>query len=360
MNSAASKLGKLENVQIMEHINGYFNELNRKNRDFVQDGKVNGTASSYEADIRLFFFLMRGKDKGKELEFLSLDDLNITQEDFEEYIEKLCNLKDVKGNNFYVNKTINKKSVALKSFIRYMKRKKVIATDISYLELIKGEKERKVHYGVLSPEETLTMANLCLEERDKKLTKKLLILTAFKTGLRISELLDLNWKNSFLFKGDEVYLKGYGKGNKPFEIKITRELYEEMQQLNQGHDKIFQISKRRVSDLMDRLRTKMNIDESRMITFHSIRKAYGTLYYKLTQDIEATRKALRHESIATTQIYLGINNNDLNDIIFSVDKIQDDLYKKVNNDDLLVAIENLPKSVKLVLNLKVQEILNNK
>jgi hypothetical protein len=36
-----------------------------------------------------------------------------------------------------------------------MKKKKVIDNDISYLELIKGGKEREVHYGVLEAEEVI-------------------------------------------------------------------------------------------------------------------------------------------------------------------------------------------------------------
>jgi hypothetical protein len=64
MNSnATSKLGKLENVQIMEHIQNYFNELNKKNRDYVEKTK-NATQIAYETDIRLFFHLIRSKSKG--------------------------------------------------------------------------------------------------------------------------------------------------------------------------------------------------------------------------------------------------------------------------------------------------------
>jgi integrase len=359
MNSAASKLGKLENVQIMEHIQNYFNELNRKNRDYVEKTK-NATQIAYETDIRLFFHLIRSKSKGAELEYLSLDDISITQDDFEEYIDALYNLKDVKGENKYVIKTINKKVAALKSFIRYMKKKKVIDNDISYLELIKGEKERDVHYGVLEADEVLQMAELCLEEREKGNIKRLLILTAFKTGLRVAELLSLRW-NNFIIKGDEIFICGVGKGNKEFEIKINKEMYEELLTLKEDQDSpIFQISARRVVDLMDRLKVKMNIQSERNIVFHSVRKAFGTLVWKMTGDIEQARRSLRHSSVSTTQIYLGEGNFELNDSIFSVDKIDNDLYKNVTHDDLLSAIKNLPKNMQLIINLKLQELNKNK
>jgi hypothetical protein len=66
MNSnAASKLGKLENVQIRDYIENYFNELNKKNRDFEIDGRKNKTQETYESEIRMYFHLMRGKKKVK-------------------------------------------------------------------------------------------------------------------------------------------------------------------------------------------------------------------------------------------------------------------------------------------------------
>jgi integrase len=355
MSLPASKLSKLENVQIREYIENYFNELNRKNRDYEIIGKKNKTQETYESEIRFYFHLMCNKEKGKELEYLSMDDIEITQEDYEAYIEKLCAMKDHKGNNKYVNKTINKKTSALKSMLKYFKRKNIITTDISYLELIKGEKGKATHYGVLEPNEVLEMITLCLEEKVKGYEKSKLLLLALKSGLRLSELLDLTW-NSFIKKGnDQIYIKGIGKGNKPFEIKIPVEVYEELQTLNKGQLRIFDISARRVCDLMDRLRNKMNISPERLICFHSIRKCFGTTIWKLN-DIEAARRALRHENIATTQLYLGELDYDVNDSIFSIEKIPQDAYKNVSYDELIAGIESLPKNLQLILNLKLHEL----
>jgi integrase len=357
MNSAASKLGKLENVQIMEHIQNYFNELNRKNRDYVEKTK-NATQIAYETDIRLFFHLIRSKSKGAELEYLSLDDISITQDDFEEYIDALYNLKDVKGENKYVIKTINKKVAALKSFIRYMKKKKVIDTDISYLELIKGEKERDVHYGVFTYDEVMKLSELALEERNKGLQKKMLILFDFKTGLRISEILNLKWSDFYLKNDNDVVVKGIGKGNKEFEIKITRELYDDLQVLNLGQQNVFDISARRVGDMIERLTDKMELPKSRKLVFHSIRKAFGTLVWESSGDIEIARRALRHSDCKTTQIYLGTGAYEMNDAICSIEKIEENLFMNVSHEELVEAISSCSNNIKLILNMKLQELLN--
>lgn len=358
MNNTASKLSKLENVQIRGHIENWFNELNRKNRDYEIIGKKNKTQETYESEIRFYFFLMCNKEKSKELEYLSMDDIEITQEDYEAYIEKLCAMKDHKGNNKYVNKTINKKTSALKSMLKYLKRKKVISIDISYLSLFKGEKVKKNSYEVLESDQVLTMADLCLDEKDKGYIKQQLILLTFKTGFRLSEALSLKW-SSFIEKNNEIHVVGIGKGNKPFDIKIPRETYSQILTLNQGQEYVFDISDRGVSRMMDRLRDKMGLQD-RNIVFHSIRKAYGTLIWRMTGDIEAARRALRHESVVTTQIYLGIGNYEAHDTIFSIEKISEDTYKNVNYDDLILGIESLPKNLQLILNLKLHELKQNK
>lgn len=343
-----------ENMKVYNHIQSYFKSLNDKGRDYAEKDTTK-TQQAYEADIRLYYHLLKGKPKKAELEYLTFDDLNISEDNFEEYIEILCDLKDENGNNKYVNKTINRKTIALKSFVKFLRKKKIIDIDISYLQSIDGKKERRNHYGVLTTEETLKLAELALQERDKGEIKRALILTAFKTGLRLGELLNLKFSD-FIRKGEDIYIRGIGKGNKEFEIKINKDLYDDLQILNKGQEKIFSLSSRRISDMMDRLRTKMGIQPERQIVFHSIRKAFGTMVW-VTSDIENARRALRHSSILTTQLYLGESNFEVNESIFSIEKIDGDLFKNVNHEELLQAITALPKNTQMIINMKLTEIL---
>jgi integrase len=357
MNSAASKLGKLENVQIMEHIQNYFNELSRKNRDFEIDGKKNTTVETYNSEIRMYFYLMRDKEKGKELEYLSMDDINITQEDYEDYIDTLCSLKDKDGSNLYVNKTINKKTSALKGLIRFLKKKKVIDVDISYLELIKGEKERDNHYGVLETWETLELARLALQEKEKGEIKRLLILFALDTCIRKSAILNLKWSN-FTEREDGVLVQGIDKGNKDFRQLISKDFYQELITIKGNTDKVFNISGRRVNDMMLRLINKMGIIKSRNIVFHSIRKCGVTFRYRLTGDILEAQRAAGHSNITTTQIYLKSESYGSIGAVSSKGKIDVELYKSVDQDVLVEAISLCQKDFQLILNLKIQEIID--
>lgn len=344
-----------ENMKVYNHIQSYFKSLNDKNRDYTEKDNTK-TQQAYEADIRLFFHLMKGKQKKAELEYLTMDDLNISQDDFEEYIEILCDLKDDKGNNKYVNKTINRKTVALKSFVKFLKKKKIIDIDISYLELIKGKNERKRHYDALEIHEVLDMVELAKKERNKGNIKSLIILLAFKTGLRKSEILNLKWSDFFV-KEDKVTIDGVGKGNKDFEVSISKEFYNEILRLKTDSPYVFQISSRRLNDMMDRLKLQLNISPDRDVVFHSLRKTFGTHIFRTTRDINAARIALRHSSIMTTQIYLAADENQVHHSIFEVEKLDDELYTKVSEDILKEAISKCSKSTQLMINLKLQELL---
>jgi integrase len=347
-----------ESMRNYDHIQGYFKELNRRNRDFEDVKGSSNTIAAYEGDIRLFFHLMKGKEKGKELEYLTQSDIEITQEDVEEYIAVLCDMKDSKGKNKYVNKTINRKVTSLKGLIKYLKRKKYIEIDISYLDLIKGNKERKNHYGVLESDEVLTMAELAKDDKEKGEIKRLYILTSYKTGLRLQEIADLKW-NNFIVKGNEVTIKGIGKGNKEYEIPIPNSFYKELLTLNKGQEQVFDINPVNVQRMITRLSEKIGIQPERNIVFHSIRKAFGTLVWRTTGDIEIARRKLRHENVNTTQIYLGTGNYELDTSLFMIDKVDEEIYKQVTHEQLLEALNNCPKSVLLTVNLKLQELIQN-
>jgi hypothetical protein len=104
----------------------------------------------------------------------------------------------------------------------------------------------------------------------------------------------------------------------------------------------------------------MEIPEERNIVFHSIRKAFGTTVWRMTGDIEAARRSLRHSDVKTTQIYLGTGNYEAVDSLTNIEKIQEDLYKNVSTEHLMEAIENLPRNIKLILNMKLTEVLKQK
>jgi hypothetical protein len=124
-------------------------------------------------------------------------------------------------------------------------------------------------------------------------------------------------------------------------------------------DKVFDISGRRIDDMMTRLKEKANIASERNIVFHSIRKAGVTYRYRVTGDILEAQRSAGHSNITTTQIYL--ENEDYGSIgaVSSAGKLDMELYKKVDQETLIKAIEMTKKDFQLILNLKIQELQRN-
>jgi integrase len=351
-----------ENMMILEAIQGWIKDLNRNNRDYEDYYEVNSskTVIAYESDVRMFLRLIRDKEKGSELEYLTLDEIQFTLEDLEEFKEKVLDLRNDDGRYTYTNKSLNRKLSAVKSFIRYMVKKKLIK-DISFLELVNSEKVKEKHYGVLSVNEIMDMVSWIMEhERELKLVKKYLVLFSLDTCIRKSAVLRLTWSD-FLEEDDVVLVKGIDKGNNEFRKKISKEFYNELLTIkDESSDKVFNIQPLAIQKMMDRYREYFKINPDRNITWHSIRKSGVSFQFRLTKDILQAQKAAGHKNITTTQIYLDDEDYGAIGAVSSMGKLDEDLYKKVDRETLIKAIGKMKKDTQLLINLKLQEILKEK
>ena len=171
----------------------------------------------------------------------------------------------------------------------------------------------------------------------------------------------MKWSN-FIEQEDCVLVRGIGKGNKEFRQKISKDFYKELLTLKQsGVDQVFQLSSKNLHDMMERLKAQMNLPEERGIVFHSIRKSGSTWRYRITGgDIMEVKRSLNHSNLNTTQLYLA--NQDYGSAIGAVSsggQINHNLYKEVDHETLLKAVENLSKDQQLILNLKLKELISN-
>jgi site-specific recombinase XerD len=336
--------------------------LNRNNRDFEEyyEGKKSKTQIAYEADLRLFFRIVRNKTKGSELEYLSFNDLELTLEDLEEFKQELCELRNPDGKYTYANKTVNRKLSAIKKFIRYMGKKKLIK-DISFVNLVTSEKQKDNHYAAFDVSEVYEMAEWALNnERELGNEKRLMILFALDTCIRKSAQLRLKWSD-FTVREDGVLVKGIDKGNNEFRQLISKTFYNELLTIKSDKsDRVFNISEDALNSMMKRYREFHNISDSRRLVWHSIRKSGITFRFRVTNDILEAKRAANHKSITTTQIYLQEEDYGQIGAVSSVGKLNENLYKEVDHDILLKAIENSKKDLQIMLNMKIQEILNKR
>jgi len=309
--------------------------------------KSEKTMINYEKDIKDFFKVVREKDINE----LNKNDIQVTLDDFDRFILEMVDTEK------YENTSINRKVNAVRSLLKYLAAKKLV-DDISYFSEIERLPENIKGYGVLTVEEVKELAQLALQEREKKFIKHYLILFALDTRIRKSALLNLKWTD-FEIKNEDVVIKGIDKGNKHFTRKISKQFYDKLLTIKSNDERVFPMDRKTVDRMMKRLLKKMNIPEERYIVFHSIRKAGITFHYEYTKDPISTMKAAGHSQFQTTIRYINDNDVDIMGVISMSDTIDKDLYRKVEHEILLQAVDNLPVDYKIILNSKINEILNN-
>ena len=306
------------------------------------------TQIAYETDIRQFFQLI----KGKELEHLTLEDVQLRKNDVEKF-------KQILLDNGLARSTINRKISAVRSLLENLKANEWdINTD--FFKKVKWLKTQDNKYGVLDVHEVWEMARLARKEREYKDVKYYFILFALDTCLRKQAILQLKWSD-FEEVEDGVIVHAIDKGNKEFRQKISKEFYNDLLSIKkEGEERVFPISVDSIDNMVCRLKKIMNIPEERNITFHSIRKAGVTFQYRITGDLTQAMKAAGHSNPIVTMRYLDLRDYGVTGAVSFGNKIDEELYKKVSYEELIKAIENCPKDIQLILNIKLKEIINNK
>lgn len=334
------------------------NKVHKEIKMFLNDklelsNSVN-TVKAYESDIRTFFRFIRGK----EIEYLTIQDIQIPNDDLRLYKNYL--LKDL-GNS---SNTAFRKYSTIRSLYDYFYTYNLVDEEslksLNKVKIVNKEKSQN-HHGHLSVEEVLKMANIILNGKDKHVKKRevkyYLILFALDTCLRKTAILNLTWKD-FDVRDDCVIVNAVDKGNKHFRPKISKEFYSEMvDKLKKDEGKVFNISIDAINDMMHFLNEKMGFPKERHITFHSFRKAGVTFQYRISGDLLQAKKAANHSSAATTELYINDTDYGALGAVSSKGNIDNELYKKVTHEQLIKGIESLTKDQLLLLNIKLREII---
>lgn len=163
-------------------------------------------------------------------------------------------------------------------------------------------------------------------ERDGKLTLALLVAIGSYTGLRISDLLSLKWKQLLSREYLEVSEKKTGKHRK---IKLNKELMELLPRLYHKssaspEDQVLMNPKTRkpftvqyINRQLKKLRFKYRLPIKRFST-HTLRKTFGRHIWENSgyseKAITILSEIFNHSSFRITRRYLGINEEDIDQI----------------------------------------------
>jgi site-specific recombinase XerD len=190
------------------------------------------------------------------------------------------------------------------------------------------KKEKKLP-SVLTMEECLTIFQSVDNPKHK-----LLLLIGYGAGLRVSEIVALQWKD-ILFSEHKIHIKN-AKGKKdrmvmlPYSIVQSLEIYR---QLYKGTNYVFEgqfagepYSTGSVQQVMRAALKKSGLEKK--ATVHTLRHSFATHLLENGTDIRYIQQFLGHSSIKTTTIYTHLTKGAVDKIQSPLDRMVDENSKK--------------------------------
>ena len=274
----------------------------------LEKGLSSNTIKAYEIDCSAFINWV-------EKEF-DLDILNIKESHIRKYITYF-------HNRNLSNSTINRKLSALKHFFLFLNKKKFISSNpIASFSGPKNLKTLPKSISVIDVN-TLIKAPDCstfIGLRDRAMLELL-----YATGVRISELINLQYSNIDL---NRSLIKVMGKGNKermvPFgdnALFWLREYIKFRRKNNLSlNSRDFFISQQRKKITRQAFwhRIKLYLNKtglSQEVSPHTLRHAFATHLLNNGADLRSVQMLLGHSDLSTTQIYTHIAKQRLGEMI---------------------------------------------
>lgn len=279
---------------------GYFSEWLKSYRNYLRMRNYSPrTLDSYEQVIRHFgyyIWLRRNTDVTK-LVFYWKDFEKARLDTPVEVTPVLVNdfLSFVSSMQTYKPKTFHRIISTLSSFYRFLYSQDVVRTN----PLIGIDRPRIKHQEVkyLKHSQVLRLIDSIEDIRDK-----LIVRTIYATGVRVSELCNINIED---IDFDEHTIRIRGKGDKIRTVFIDDETLAELTKFigtrlagplfvgQQGKH----ISSRAIQHIFKQYAPQG-------ITPHKIRHSYASELYKRSKNLRVVQENLGHTSIKTTEIYL--------------------------------------------------------
>ena len=262
------------------------------------------TASSYRADLKIFFTFIN--DKNLNIEALRKDDIN---KFFQNQRER-----------HFADNTISRRLSTIKQFFKFLIKEGLL--DRNPCEDIKNFKKAKKILGFLSEEEVLRILNSAIKVGKNKLEKtrnKALIEILYASGMRVSELVSLR-KSLFIGMPEIILIKG--KGNKERMVPISKlaisaikKYLAELKKTNKAfYESDFLFPSRSKNGFLNRERFFLIIKKiakfaginSQYVSPHKIRHAFASHLLSNGADLRVIQTLLGHKNLSTTEIYTHI------------------------------------------------------
>lgn len=296
-------------------------ELKRQFLEYleIEKGRSIHTVTNYDRYLSRFLEYAKNDDPKK-----------LTEEKVREYrlwLNRQPGTKVGRNTDTLKRKTQNYYLIALRAFLKYIRKKGFDSLNPERIELAKVP-DRQIDLissqeldRLMKGPDTNTLSGL----RDKAILELL-----FSTGLRVSELCALSQEDvdltrdefSVRGKGDKVRvvflsdtardaIKAYLKARKDFDDAMFIQ-YGKNAKKEEVKNSELRLTSRSVQRIIKRYATIAGI--TRKVTPHVIRHSFATDLLSNGADLRSVQALLGHANIATTQVYTHVTDKHLRDI----------------------------------------------
>ncbi len=274
-------------------MNAYLDEF--INYLMIEKGLSSNTCYSYKNDLN------------KYLAYINKD--NISKKDIENYIEYL-------SKNNVKSSTISRNIVSIKSYHKYISR--IYDYDDPSESILRPKQSIRLP-EVLSKDEVDNLLNINISDSFSHRNKAMLELM-YATGLRVSELVNLNI-NDIDFENATV--RCFGKGSKErivpiidYALNLVKdyvEIYRNGMLKGYITDSLFLNNHGKKMTRQGFFKIIKNIAKEKNITKtihpHMLRHSFATHILENGADLRIIQELLGHENISTTQIYTHVRTD---------------------------------------------------
>lgn len=313
----------LMEIQYLEEFKAYLEN---------QRGLAKSTIKAYTYDLGYYYEWM-GVAKLKMEE--------VGPKDLDGYVRYMREKKKLEA------KTCKRRIASISTYYKWMVREKLVKTDpVYYIELPKAPQRLPVYLGEEEAEKFYEM--LDSEARERPIIgvrNKALFMLMVNGGLRISEAVSMVESQITMKDGYPVTVNVIGKGDKERQIPLNSECGEAIlawmetkKALREDDDLARKVTRKGRKELESKFlfpgRGGGGLNEStvqikmqairkkifgeKKITPHKLRHTFGTRLFQNKVDLRTVQELLGHASLATTQIYTHVEDEQKRDAVMGL------------------------------------------
>ena len=269
--------------------------------------KSENTVLSYNRDLTKFIKYLRTN------KITSLD--KVEEKDLEKYIKEL-------NDNGFKSATVSRNIASLKAFFHYLNNEGVLSNDPT--KSLKSPKIEKKIPEILTTDEVFALLEQPSGDSPKEIRDKAMLELLYATGIRVSELInletsDVNLKTSSILcrDGSKSRTIPYGKKAKD---ALTRYLEGAREAIvdNKESTILFancsgqKMSRQGFWKLIKHYAKKAGIESD--ITPHTLRHSFAANLVENGADLRSVQEMLGHSDISTTQIYANMSHSHIREV----------------------------------------------